>query len=99
MQDAVVLTNCLHNMPDWSSRSIKNALEDYYQQRFERAEDQFQRSGYTTKIMSGQVKKKEHKGIFVKLYSGSTLMVNPNILLVLKYSTEMVGASSSFCDA
>ncbi|KAF8938580.1 hypothetical protein EDD21DRAFT_120347 [Dissophora ornata] len=54
LQDAVVLTNCIHNMPDWSSQSIKAAFEEYHQQRFERVEDQFQRSGYTAKIMCGQ---------------------------------------------
>ncbi|KAI1310825.1 hypothetical protein EDD11_003641 [Mortierella claussenii] len=54
MQDAVVLVNCLFNMPDISAVSIQAALEDYYKQRYHRADMQFERSKSMAKIMTGQ---------------------------------------------
>ncbi|KAG0354060.1 hypothetical protein BC939DRAFT_467209 [Gamsiella multidivaricata] len=54
MQDAVVLANCIYNMPDSSTDSITAAFQEYYKQRFSRAEMQFERSSSMTKTISGQ---------------------------------------------
>ncbi|KAG0231042.1 hypothetical protein BGX31_005654 [Mortierella sp. GBA43] len=56
MHDAVVLVNCLHDMPDASPRSIKAAFQEYYEQRHHRLDAQIERSGSMTKIMGGQTK-------------------------------------------
>lgn len=53
-QDAVVLANCIFNMPDVSMESITAAFEEYYRQRFRRAQDQFEDSNVMAKTMLGQ---------------------------------------------
>ncbi|KAI7817028.1 hypothetical protein BC939DRAFT_467185 [Gamsiella multidivaricata] len=55
MFDAVVLANCIYNMPDASASSIAGAFQEYYKQRFIRTELQFERSSNMTKTISGQV--------------------------------------------
>jgi 2-polyprenyl-6-methoxyphenol hydroxylase-like FAD-dependent oxidoreductase len=55
-QDAVVLANCIFNMPDVSMKSITGAFEEYYRQRFRRAQDQFEDSNVMAKTMLGQVR-------------------------------------------
>ncbi|KAF9402392.1 hypothetical protein BGX21_010255 [Mortierella sp. AD011] len=54
MQDAVVLANCIFNMPDKSSESITKVFKDYYAQRFEKAEWHIKRSADMNKILFGQ---------------------------------------------
>ncbi|KAG0305464.1 hypothetical protein BGZ98_004085 [Dissophora globulifera] len=54
MQDAVVLANCLYSMKDSSQGSITGAYKEYYKQRFERSEVQFERSSAMSKTISGQ---------------------------------------------
>ncbi|KAF8925524.1 hypothetical protein BGZ58_000737 [Dissophora ornata] len=54
LQDAVILANCIYNMPDASPQSTKTAFEDYYKQRFHHAEEQYKRSVVVTKITFGQ---------------------------------------------
>ncbi|KAF9198873.1 hypothetical protein BGZ49_000188 [Haplosporangium sp. Z 27] len=54
MKDAVVLANCIFNMKDNSSKSVKSAFESYYRQRFPEADIQFKNSALMSKIMSGQ---------------------------------------------
>ncbi|KAF9998267.1 hypothetical protein BGZ79_008070 [Entomortierella chlamydospora] len=54
MQDSVVLTNYLFNMPDSSSESITAAFEGYYKQRHYRAGNDIERSKAMTKLTNGQ---------------------------------------------
>ncbi|KAF9343043.1 hypothetical protein BGX26_006377 [Mortierella sp. AD094] len=54
MQDAVVLANCIYNMPDKSPESITRAFKEYYAQRFDRAEWHLQRSADMNKVLFGQ---------------------------------------------
>ncbi|KAF8986348.1 hypothetical protein BGZ46_005533 [Entomortierella lignicola] len=54
IQDAVVLANCLFNLPDLTSESITAAFEDYYKQRHHRAAEQIDRSRENAKLMTGQ---------------------------------------------
>ncbi|KAI7817018.1 hypothetical protein BC939DRAFT_467147 [Gamsiella multidivaricata] len=54
MQDAVVLANCIYNMKDASPKSFTAAFQEYYRQRYDRADEQLQRSGAMSKTMAGQ---------------------------------------------
>ncbi|KAI1308396.1 hypothetical protein EDD11_004325 [Mortierella claussenii] len=54
MQDAVVLANCLFNMPDTTTASLTAAFEEYVRQRYHRADAQIQRSKTMGKITAGQ---------------------------------------------
>ncbi|KAG0354059.1 hypothetical protein BGZ54_001869 [Gamsiella multidivaricata] len=54
MQDAVVLANCLFNIPDNSMKNITVALQGYYRQRYPRSFMQFRRSNGMSKILAGQ---------------------------------------------
>jgi len=54
-QDAVVLANCLFNMPDVSPKSITAAFQEYYRQRFHRVSAQYEDSNMMAKSMLGQV--------------------------------------------
>ncbi|KAF9356554.1 hypothetical protein BGX26_005123 [Mortierella sp. AD094] len=54
IHDAVVLANCIFNMPDSTSESITAAFEDYYKQRHHRVVEQTERSRENGKIMTGQ---------------------------------------------
>ncbi|KAF9931104.1 hypothetical protein BGZ65_005053 [Modicella reniformis] len=53
MQDAVVLANCLYNMPDSRPSTITAAFQEYFRQRSDRAAMQVDRSRIWGKIMSG----------------------------------------------
>ncbi|KAF9342908.1 hypothetical protein BGX26_006628, partial [Mortierella sp. AD094] len=53
IQDAIVLVNSLYNMTDCSPESIKSAFEEYYSQRYPRAERGFNTSVLFSKIMNG----------------------------------------------
>ncbi|KAG0021543.1 hypothetical protein BGZ80_002177 [Entomortierella chlamydospora] len=68
-RDAVVLANCLYNMKDNSSKSIKSAFDSYYRQRYPEAEMQLKNSAYLSKVMFGQRKKKRATS-----YSGRKLI-------------------------
>ncbi|KAF9978623.1 hypothetical protein BGZ65_006927 [Modicella reniformis] len=54
MQDAVVLANCIYNMPDASAVSATGAFKEYYRQRFHRLDSQFKRSQTMTSVMTGK---------------------------------------------
>ena len=54
MQDAVVLANCFYDMKDKSAKSLTDAFQSYYSQRYERAKDAYNLSQMVAKIMSGQ---------------------------------------------
>ncbi|KAF9198679.1 hypothetical protein BGZ49_000426, partial [Haplosporangium sp. Z 27] len=54
MKDAVVLANCIFNMKDYSTKSVKSAFESYYSQRFTDANSQFKNSSYISKFLFGQ---------------------------------------------
>ncbi|KAF8938587.1 hypothetical protein BGZ58_000623 [Dissophora ornata] len=54
MHDSIVLANCFYNMTDTSQQSITAAFEEYYKQRFRRAEVQFERSSSMSRTCSGQ---------------------------------------------
>ncbi|KAK3828014.1 MAG: hypothetical protein J3Q66DRAFT_321621 [Benniella sp.] len=54
MQDAVILANCLYDMPDTSARSIQNAFQDYFEQRYEHAKMQLDISKAMGKVIAGQ---------------------------------------------
>ncbi|KAI8345674.1 hypothetical protein B0O80DRAFT_267847 [Mortierella sp. GBAus27b] len=56
MHDAVVLANCIYNMPDASHRSITAAFEEYYSQRYHLLDTQFKRSKSLNAVMSGKVR-------------------------------------------
>ncbi|KAI1317163.1 hypothetical protein EDD11_008954 [Mortierella claussenii] len=44
MEDAVVLANCIYALTDYTEGNVSAAFEDYYRQRFERANAAFQSS-------------------------------------------------------
>ncbi|KAI1293403.1 hypothetical protein EDD11_008426 [Mortierella claussenii] len=44
MQDAVVLANCIYNMPDSKPASITAAFREFHRQRYPRALQEFKRS-------------------------------------------------------
>ncbi|KAF8939887.1 hypothetical protein BGZ58_008398, partial [Dissophora ornata] len=54
MQDAVVLANCIYDMPDSSAKSIHAAFQDYKDQRYEHAKMQIDISKFFGKILAGQ---------------------------------------------
>ncbi|KAF8949750.1 hypothetical protein BGZ46_004960, partial [Entomortierella lignicola] len=54
MKDAVVLANCIFNMKDDSSKSIKSAFESYYKQCYPEGEIQVQNGTHMTRVMLGQ---------------------------------------------
>lgn len=54
MHDAVILANCIYNMPDASRGSITGAFEEYFRQRFPRLDSQFKRSQTMMAVMSGK---------------------------------------------
>ncbi|KAG0358200.1 hypothetical protein BGZ54_010544 [Gamsiella multidivaricata] len=53
-QDAVVLANCLYVMEDKDPNTITAAFQEYYRQRFDRANYQYNQSSYMSKTQSGQ---------------------------------------------
>ncbi|GJJ74071.1 hypothetical protein EMPS_06429 [Entomortierella parvispora] len=54
MQDAVILANCFYDLKDKSAKSITEAFESFYSQRYERAKDAYNLSQMVSKIMLGQ---------------------------------------------
>ncbi|KAF9200242.1 hypothetical protein BGZ49_009544, partial [Haplosporangium sp. Z 27] len=54
MKDAVVLANCIFNMVDTSSASVRWAFDSYYNQRFPDADIVFQNSAQMSKVISTQ---------------------------------------------
>lgn len=60
MQDAVILANCLYDMPDTSVKSIQAAFQDYFDQRYEHAKMQLDISKVMGKIIAGQVTERAH---------------------------------------
>ncbi|KAF9101991.1 hypothetical protein BGX27_011233 [Mortierella sp. AM989] len=54
IMDAIVLANCLYAMPDSSIKSIKSVFEEYYRQRYHRAETAFEDSISLSKVLAGQ---------------------------------------------
>ncbi|KAI1305589.1 hypothetical protein EDD11_004903 [Mortierella claussenii] len=54
MQDAVILANCLYDMPDTSQKSITAAFQDYFDQRYEHAKMQIDISKFLGKVFAGQ---------------------------------------------
>ncbi|KAG0368416.1 hypothetical protein BGZ54_001990 [Gamsiella multidivaricata] len=56
MHDAVVLANCLYNMSDSTPKCIEAAFQDYYRERYPRAEEQYARSEDMSKVIFGHVK-------------------------------------------
>ncbi|KAF9106586.1 hypothetical protein BGX27_009103 [Mortierella sp. AM989] len=54
MQDAVVLANCLYNMGEVTPQNVTAAFKEYFKQRYDRADEQLQRSGSMSKVMAGQ---------------------------------------------
>ncbi|KAF9200928.1 hypothetical protein BGZ49_008840 [Haplosporangium sp. Z 27] len=53
MKDAVILANCIYNLKDDSTSSIKSAFESYYAQSFKDGETQVQNGANASKIMLG----------------------------------------------
>ncbi|KAF9200245.1 hypothetical protein BGZ49_009547 [Haplosporangium sp. Z 27] len=54
MKDATVLANCIYNMKDSSTASVKSAFDSYYSQRFPEADIQFKSSSFFSKVIYGQ---------------------------------------------
>ncbi|KAI1295208.1 hypothetical protein EDD11_007956 [Mortierella claussenii] len=54
MQDAVVLANCIYNMPDSKPASITAAFQEFHRQRYPRAFAAFKSSSAWTKIGFGK---------------------------------------------
>ncbi|KAG0277549.1 hypothetical protein BGZ95_005751 [Linnemannia exigua] len=59
MQDATILANCLYDLEDLTSESIKQAFKDYKDQRFIQAKKQVANSQLNAKISSGQTLKEK----------------------------------------
>ncbi|GJJ71374.1 hypothetical protein EMPS_03724 [Entomortierella parvispora] len=51
MQDAVILANCLYDLKDNTQESITTAFQSYYDQRFEKANAQYQNSQVAAKVL------------------------------------------------
>ncbi|KAF8985395.1 hypothetical protein BGZ46_004507 [Entomortierella lignicola] len=54
IQDAVVLSNCIYDMPDSSPRSIGMAFQEYFEQRYQHAKKVFKSSHVLSGIIKGQ---------------------------------------------
>lgn len=54
MHDAVVLANCIYNMPNVSRASIDSAFKEYVRQRAPRLDSQYKRSQTMMAVMSGK---------------------------------------------
>ncbi|KAF8958830.1 hypothetical protein BGZ46_001881, partial [Entomortierella lignicola] len=54
LDDAIVLANCLYFMKEPSEKNIDSAFASYYKQRYHYAEDIFNSSNFTAKILNGQ---------------------------------------------
>ncbi|KAG0217018.1 hypothetical protein B0O80DRAFT_500814 [Mortierella sp. GBAus27b] len=54
MQDAVVLANCIYKMVDTSLENITAAFQDYYTERYHRADKHSKRGNVITKAFSSQ---------------------------------------------
>ncbi|KAF9201687.1 hypothetical protein BGZ49_008087, partial [Haplosporangium sp. Z 27] len=54
IQDAVVLSNCIYDMPDSSPRSIAMAFQEYFEQRYQHAKKVFKSSHVLSGIIKGQ---------------------------------------------
>jgi len=57
MQDAVILTNCLYDLPSVKHENILAALEDFREQRFPKVMEQYQKSKAAASLSYGQVKR------------------------------------------
>ena len=53
MQDAVILANCLYDLKDNTQQNITAAFQSYYEQRFEKANAQYQNSQVAAKVLMG----------------------------------------------
>ncbi|KAF9114064.1 hypothetical protein BGX27_000195 [Mortierella sp. AM989] len=54
IQDAIILSNCLYDMPDSSIRSISNAFQEYFDQRYPHAKKTFKSSAVLSGMIKGQ---------------------------------------------
>jgi len=57
MQDSVILANCLYDLKSLSYESVVEALEDFKDQRFDNAKEQFKTSRVNAIFLHGQVMK------------------------------------------
>ncbi|KAF9896849.1 hypothetical protein BX616_006649, partial [Lobosporangium transversale] len=53
LQDAVVLSNCLYDLPNINAESIKAAFQEYYEQRYSHAVKAFKLSNMVSGVMNG----------------------------------------------
>ncbi|KAF9199053.1 hypothetical protein BGZ49_010873 [Haplosporangium sp. Z 27] len=54
IEDAISLANCLYFMKNSSKKSIESAFEDYYNHRYNHADEAFKISNFTSTILDGQ---------------------------------------------
>ncbi|KAG0009788.1 hypothetical protein BGZ80_002049, partial [Entomortierella chlamydospora] len=54
IQDAIVLSNCLYDMPDATPMSIEMAFQEYFDQRYQQAKRVFKDSHMLSGIIKGQ---------------------------------------------
>ncbi|KAF9353375.1 hypothetical protein BGX26_008863 [Mortierella sp. AD094] len=54
MQDAVILANCIYDLPSLNTEDINAAFEDYREQRYPHAKSQIERADFLGKVMFGQ---------------------------------------------
>jgi hypothetical protein len=53
LQDAVILANCLYDLKDESQRSITDAFQSYYNQRYKHAKAHYESSKLYMKLIGG----------------------------------------------
>jgi 2-polyprenyl-6-methoxyphenol hydroxylase-like FAD-dependent oxidoreductase len=56
LQDAAILANCLYDMRSTSIEDVKEALDDYREQRFDHVKTQYEASQWNAKLIYGHVR-------------------------------------------
>ncbi|KAF9980692.1 hypothetical protein BGZ75_008149 [Mortierella antarctica] len=59
MQDAVILSNCLYDLPDKSAKSIHAAFKDYFEQRYCHTKKIYEFSAIISSVLAGQTWKEK----------------------------------------
>ncbi|KAG0257906.1 hypothetical protein BG011_003676 [Mortierella polycephala] len=59
MQDAVILSNCLYDLPDKSAKNVKAAFEDYFEQRYQPTKKIYEFSAVISSVLAGQTFKEK----------------------------------------
>lgn len=107
MQDAVILANCLYDIKPTSFESIKEALKEYRDQRFDCIEQQYTQSHIYAKLQYGHVSTLfQPQGVFERKEDENEIMQDEGVrslrflFFVLFFTLlhiESLGAITSPC--